>query len=256
MTISDNINELIRPHTTTVKAVRWVPVPTTSNDYPDIRPGWEAIPSNITTSHEPLIDQLNDSLTASTMAGDKFSGNPKSKPPIRLDAIALIQRIDRESTMIGHRLGIETTRNLTTRLSRIAGASADLPPDAAEGIDKNTRAWVVAARVITGHDANPYQPNVPCPNVDCERRSSLRIRLEDRIGYCVACGGTWDETLITQLGIYVRWAAEHLNGARHWLTNDDGFPVECVECLSTRQEMAERSAERARQARADEKKTA
>ncbi len=221
MTIADNINELIRPQTTTTRTDQGIHKVT----------------------HPPLIDQLNDTTTVSTLGSDHYTGNPTSKPPARLDAIALLQRIDRQSTDISTRLDMPVNK-IIDRLSRIAGQSADLDNDTKTWIEHRTRSWVISARIITGHDAPAYQPDVPCPNTECERRSSLRIRLEDQIATCTECGNVWDEHTITQLGVYVRWAAEHLTGPRHWTTDDDGYPTECTACLDTRRAMAERAAAR------------
>lgn len=259
MTIADNINQLIRPHTTTVQAPNMTRLPVPTTNPRALRP-WIITHTAGThpqrTEHPPLLDQLEDSTTLLAVNGDLYHGNPDSKPPARLDAVALVQRINHQTAAIEHDLGITRAGNLRTRLSRIAGETANLDTDGARHIDTTTRSWVIAARIITGHDAPPYQPDVPCPNTECERRSTLRIRLEDRIATCTECGSVWDEHTITQLGVYVRWAAEHLTGPRHWLTDPDGYPVECTECLETRQEMGERAAVRALMLRRDHARTA
>ena len=109
------------------------------------------------------------------------------------------------------------------------------------------KAWWVAARCATGWEQQPYTPDVPCPNVDCERWSSLRVRLDDYIASCVKCGETWDEANYVQLGDYIRWASEHLHGAKHWLIDESGYLVECTDpaCTTERMAMAERKRLRA-----------
>lgn len=230
--ISYNINALIRTTTTTNTIDRPVQLGdgTWTNNTEEHR-----------TTHPPLLDQLDETITSSPLsASDSYAGNAKSKPPSRLDAVVLLERIRKESRTIADTIRLRRTRNLTDRLSAIAGATPDLTTDDRDWITKLTRGWVVTARILTGWDAPPYAPDVPCPNTECERRSSLRVRLHDRVATCIECGVWWDQDSVEQLGTYVRWAAEHLRGPKHWLTDDDGYPIECAECHETRIQMAER----------------
>lgn len=231
-TISDDINALIRTKTIATPVER----PAQTDDGT-----WTTVIENHVVTHESLLDQLGDTVTASPLTNaDAYSGNAGSKPPSRLDAIALLHRIKKESRAIADTIRLRRTRDLVDRLSAIAGATPDLSEDDRAWIQKRTRSWVITARIVTGWDAAPYAPDVPCPNIDCERRASLRIRLDDRVGSCIECGEVWDTDRVEQLGHYVNWASEHLRGAKHWLTDEEGELVDCVECLDTREQMAER----------------
>lgn len=236
--VADDINQLIRPSHTSEPIRR-----------PILQPNgkWEAQIVRHNVEHPPLLVQLKAAAAGSTAAGEAMMHNTTSKPPARVDAIALLERIRRQSHELVDELGTRRGSSLADRLSGIAGAT-DVPDDVAREVRKTVHSWVLSARIVTGWDQPPFAPDVSCPNIECERRGSLRIRLADRIAACIECGTTWDNTEVEHLGQYVRWATEHLGGARHWLTDDDGYPTECTECLEAREQMAERRASRARHA--------
>lgn len=234
-TISDDINALIRSKTETEKIDRLI-----QNEAGE----WEAVVVPHTVVHPPLLEQLQQTVTTSTLNGDMFTGSAGSKPPSRLDAIALLQRIAKQSREIADTIRLRRTRDLTDRLSAISGAAPDQTQEDRTWIATLARGWVISARIITGWESPPFAPDVPCPNIDCERRGTLRIRLEDASGACIECGVHWTPETVTQLGTYVKWATDHLRGAKHWLTDEDGYPTECVDCLDTRVQMAARRAER------------
>jgi hypothetical protein len=231
---ADHIRDLIRGYTTTDRIDRFVPIPNVGDT-----PTWTRTRVLHTVTHQPLLDQLEEAVQQAKDSGDYAGGAAKSKPAARLDAIATLQRIDKQSKAVARELGLDPAP-LRARLSAISGKIGSNP-------HPTVRKWWVAARCATGWETAPYSPDVPCPNIECERWSSVRIRLDQYLAHCVECGETWDESNFTQLGDYVRWASEHLRGPRHWKYDADGFPVECVECLVERQVMAERKA--ARQAR-------
>lgn len=226
-TISDYINQLIRPrkHTVTI-------------------PGPNGTTRTHTTHHPPLLDELDNNTTTAKVGVEKAHGDPRSKPAGRLDAVALLHRIDKDADTISRRISSRRIGTLTQRLSSISGTIADTDPDTIAWAKAKIRGWVIGAQVITGWDTAPFTPDVPCPDTECERRGSIRIRVEDQVAYCVECGYHWGPSDILQLGQYVSWASEHLRGPRHWLTDPEGFPTECIECLAARQEMADRAAER------------
>lgn len=228
--ISDYINQLIRPrkYTVTIQG----PNNTTRTH---------------TTHHPALIDELANNTTTAKVGVDKTHGDPRSKPAGRLDAVALLQRIDKDADTIAQRIGSRRIGTLPQRLSSISGTVADTDEETTAWVRAKIRGWVIGAQVITGWDTVPFTPDVPCPDTKCERRGSIRIRVEDQVAYCVECGYHWGPSDILQLGTYVAWASEHLRGARHWLTDPEGFPTECVECLATRSEMADRATERRRE---------
>ena len=233
--ISDDINALIRSKTSTEKIDRIVQ---------NVAGEWEAVVVPHTTTHPPLLEQLQQTVTTSTLNGDLFTGSAGSKPPSRLDAIALLARIQKQSRQIADTIRLRRTRDLTDRLSAISGAAPDQTQEDRTWIASLARSWVISARIITGWDSPPYSPDVPCPNIECERRGSVRIRLDDQVATCIECGVYWPPETVEQLGRYVKWASDHLRGAKHWLTDADGYPIECVECLESRAQMAARRAER------------
>lgn len=230
LTISDYIAQLIRPrkHTATY----------TTDD------GQRRTHS---LTHPPLLDELQHNTTTAKAgaSADYTHGDARSKPAGRLDAVALLQRIDRQADSIAKTIGSRRIGTLAQRLSSISGTIADHDPDTTAWALSKVRGWVIGAQVITGWDVPPYVPDVPCGVEDCEKRGSIRIRLEEQVAYCVECGTHWGPEQINQLGRYVAWASEHLRGARHWLTDDEGYPIECTECLATREEMAARTIARA-----------
>lgn len=226
-TISDYVNQLIRTRTHTVTI-----------------PDGEGGTKKHTTTHPALLDELENNTTTAKVGVEHHHGDARSKPAGRLDAVALLHRIDREADIVAQRIGSKRVGPLRDRLSSISGTSADVDPETSSWVRAKAQGWVVAAQVITGWDVVPFTPDVPCPFEDCERRGSIKIRVEDQVAYCTECGTTWGPHDIQQLGTYVAWASEHLRGARHWLTDSEGFPVECHECLETRQQMGARAVAR------------
>lgn len=223
-TISDLINELIRPRTYTVTI-------------PDPNGGTRTH----TTTHPSLLDELEYNPASRQLGSEKFQADMRSKPAGRIDAIALLQRIDKEAGKIARAIGSRRVGTLRTRLSSISGTAVTAPDDTQAWIHAKVRGWVVGAKVITGWDAPPYTPDVPCAYLECEKRGSMRIRLEDQVAYCVECGSHWGPAQINQLGNYVKWASEHLRGPRHTITTEDGAFVDCPDCWVTRQEMTKRA---------------
>jgi hypothetical protein len=226
---ADHITHLIRGWTTTETIRR----PTQ-----DTNGRWKTTNTLHTVQHPPLLNQLEEAVTGTTLTNDDtYRHNTGSKPAARLDAIVVLQRIDRQSRELATRLHLDRAP-LRPRLSGIAGKLATTT-------DPTVAAWWRSARIVTGWDSPPYSPPVPCPNETCEKRGTLRIRLADRIATCVECGSTWGPDEINMLGRWVEWAADHLTGPTHWTTTPDGYPTECVECIGTRREMGERAARRA-----------
>lgn len=233
MLAADHIRELTRTYTTSERITRFVPIPNVGE-----LPKWDRTTELVTITHMPLIAQLEEAVNQSRGAGDFAGGVSRSKPNARLDALDVLQRIERQSARMARDLNL-APMPLPQRLSAISGALGPI-------IDKTVRAWWISARCTTGWEQAPYEPDVPCPNTECEQRGTLRIRLDTHLATCTKCGEVWDEHNYTQLGDYIRWASEHLRGARHWLYDADGYPIECVDCLIERQVMAERAQARAK----------
>lgn len=243
---ADHIRQLIRHYTTTTRQV----IPHLDLDKPatfdDPMTGvWIGIPRLVTIAHPPLLDQLERAIGRAPANGDHGGGIPTSKPAARIEALDALTHIDRDSAAYARDLDLPNA-TMRRRLQAISGKIGG-------HTDQRVKNWWVSARIATTWDQPPYQPNIPCPEVTCERWGTLRIRLDEYLARCTACGATWDEDLYRGLGDYVRWAGEHLTGARHWRTTADGDPVECTECLGARAQMGARQYDRARAAKTDDK---
>lgn len=241
--IADDVRALLQPSTTHASATRIVPVPR-----PEL---WEQIRVTHSVTHAPLLDQVRDTVTnpVAVVDRDAFHTAPKSKPAAQLDALAFLRRLEVESTRWAQALRSRVRVPLESRLSGLVGAAAMADAQLVGDLGRAVHGWVIGARIVTGWEKAPWAPNVQCPNTDCERRGTLRIRLDTGVGQCMECGTYWDADNIRVLGDYIRWAGEHLTGPRHWRVDADGFPVECVECLATREQMALRAAARSSSAR-------
>lgn len=234
MIAADHIRALIDPITTTERIDRFVPVPNITEP-PWHLHGWTKTREPHTITHPSLIEQLRQS-TSQSKDGEFAGGSAKSKPAARLEALDVLAKIERESRTLARELDVDRP-HLYNRLSAIGGAIGnDTHPV--------VRAWWIAARCTTGWEQPPYAPDVPCPNMECERRASLRVRIADEIATCVKCGTTWGADSFVTLGDYIRWASEHLSGKEHTIYDGDGYPSKCIECEMERDAMAERKAAR------------
>lgn len=201
-------------------------------------------------THQALLDQIADTVTGSTTAGEIFRAAYGSKPAGRIDCLAYLERLDRQSRDLALEHGLPLLP-LRPRLTALAGVLGDRPHHVVKG-------WWATARVLSHHDGPPHAPDVPCPEETCERWGTIRARLDERIAVCVECHHVWsdEDGTFGRLAIWAQWAAEHLRGPRHWRSEDDqtgypglGYRVECVECHPERLAMAVREADRLRAVR-------
>lgn len=238
MTAADMIRELTRPyatrHTGTFGLRHRVPVPTTD----PAAPGWINIiepATHHTAMHPALLDQLEQAAGIRSAMSDDDAGTSAfgSKPPTHLEALRLLDRIDRQSRQEERVLGIEHVAGLRGRLGAIAGRLGVQP-------NRHVRSWWASARILTHWDSPAYRPQgAPCPQ--CWETNSIRIRFDDELAVCSECGTVWDREGDTDngsldlLGQHVAWCTDHeVTKPRHWLLDDGGFPVECTECLHFR----------------------
>ena len=261
MTAADHIRELTHGFTTATYGPTWVPIPTTERGpYRRGSAGWTALPGQSihTVRNAALLDQLRRTVTGSKMTTDgTFHAAYGSKPAGRLDVLAFLHRIDRQSSDLATEHGIPAALPVDDRLSRLAGV-LPLEPH------RVVRSWWATARVLTQHDGPPYSPDVPCPVETCERHGSLRVRVQDRLAVCVECHTVWTddttdrEATFGRLAIWIKWAAEHLSGLRHFVPATDevggypeelGYRIECEECRPERLAMAQRESRRLVEAR-------
>ena len=231
MLAADHIRQLVTRYSTTERVDR---LEQNSNG------AWMKTWGLHTVNHPSLLDQLEEAITTAKAGDEPGRGGGGPKPAARLDALAALEFIDQDSRRLATELDIPVMP-LRKRLLAISGAVGSEEHPA-------VRKWWHEARVSTGWDSRPYRPrNVPCPIEECEKRGGLVILLADHIGYCTNCRTQWDEANIGLLGEWVTWAAEHLAGPRHWISDAEGFPSECIECLHTRDAMTERATTRAQQ---------
>jgi len=205
--------------------------------------------------HGALLAQLLAASQSATAAGDGDlqRSSPRSKPSARIDAIAALQRIERESLWWAQALRTRTRTSLVDRLRGLvggAGHSLGLTDERDRTLEKATRSWVSTARVVTGHDSPPYAPHVRCPEESCDRLGGLRVRLSARVAVCLECGSSWEDEALGRLGIWVEWATEHLAGRHHVVPDDAEIGVAlrpCPECADERAAYADRLRLRAKQ---------
>lgn len=249
MLAADHIRELIDHVTTRETIGRRLPVPTTLGASHD--DAWTTDGSTIAhvVHHPALLDQIEQTITGRTVAQETYAAAYGSKPAGRIDCLDLLRRVDVQSKELAEQLGLPLLP-VRDRLARISGAI---------GHDEHprVRAWWLTARVLTQHDGPPFAPNVPCPVEHCDRRGTLRVRPDQHIAVCVECHTTWMEDTphnwqrYGRLTSWIMWAAEHLEGPRHWVTDDEGELKECTACLAERDAMTERAVARAQRQRGE-----
>ena len=223
MLAADHIRELTRTHTSTSVVHR-------DNGTKELHH----------VTEPPLLQQLANATHGATGLSDDDAakGGYTSKPAAHLEALDALHRIDRQARALAHTHDVPGHGPLADVLSRLSGALGHEP-------HRRVRSWWATARLLTHHDAPPHRPHgVPCPQ--CWDTDTLRVRIDDELAVCVACGETWDRTgepdhgSLDVLGQHVAWCAEHaVTKARHWAIDADGYPTECVECLAFREAWAE-----------------
>lgn len=238
MTAADMIRELTRPyatrHTGTFGLRTRVPVPRT--DGPDYAWTTVVLPAtHHTAMHPPLLDQLEQAAGIRSAVSDDDAGTSSfgSKPAAHLEALRLLDRIDRQSRQLERKLGMDHVPALRARLGEIGGRLGINP-------DRHVRSWWASARILTHWDSPAYRPQgAPCP--ECWETNSIRIRFDDELAVCSECGTVWDREGGTDngsldlLGQHVAWCTDHeVTKARHWKIDDQGYPIECTECLHFR----------------------
>lgn len=222
MLAADHIRELTRTHVSTSVVIR-----------DDGRRELHHV------SETALLAQLAGITGSSNLSdSDAARGGFQSKPAAHLEAVDILARIDRQARALAVEHGISAAGPLAGVLTRLSGAVGHEP-------HRQVRSWWASARLITQHDAPAHRPHgVPCPQ--CWETDSLRVRIDDELASCIACGDVWDRTgepdrgSLDVLGQHVAWCSEHeVTKPRHWTLDAAGFPTECVECLAFREAWAE-----------------
>lgn len=213
---------------------------------------WRMHPRQHVVQHDALLAQLGPILSTTATAEQEGGGAlPGPRAGARLGAIAVRARIDAEATTWLKAIGAPCPVSLAARLCTLVKVEAQahgMKDERGRVLVKAAASWRAAARIVTGYDSKPWSPNVPCPNVDCEQRQTIRVRFDIRAALCVECGDTWEDDRLLQLGTYVAWATVHLAGVRHLVADEDEVGVAllpCRACAGERVTMAQRREARA-----------
>ena len=157
------------------------------------------------TTHPPLITQLNQSDTPNnTNSGDGPRPGFASKPAARLDALDTLLRIDHQARQQLTNLGHTPPRSTTATIRKLGSLHPNLNPPTQKELETTIRSWYTQARIITGWDTPPWNPDNTCPQ--CAERGTLKIRLADHIAMCTndPCRATWTPDTIGLLADHIR----------------------------------------------------
>ena len=152
----------------------------------------------------PLLTQLQRAAIPGEAYAEDHSGGtrriPASCPPARLEAINLELAITAWAADNAWRTIRRVREDTASNLRALVGAQID--SDTTARLLDDLRRWVNRALVIAGWQRPPWRPDAPCPA--CDRRSTLRVRLDTSTATCTACGEGWDKTTIGLLAEHVR----------------------------------------------------
>lgn len=193
--LSEAIDTLTREHTTTEHVPYWDPQ--RHRKYRE----------HLVT-HPPLLRALLGAIVPS-MTGDEPGGRqvPGSRPPLRIEAIDLYERIKAGATDLVPP-GEATHTSLTERIRSLSTRAAHLEAHRLSEAVAAVQGWVTQAEVITGARKPLFRPDAPCPV--CDRRHGLRVDVDNKRGYCKWCASDWTEETIGVLGAHVaRWTEAH-----------------------------------------------
>ena len=165
--------------------------------------GWET--RHHTTRVPSLLQQLWDNDTPSAAAETGTRPGFASKPAASLEALDSATRIDLEAARWIRDLGEDdhylNTAATVQQLHALAASADQVTRDA---ITRDVRRWWTQARIITGWDSAPWEPDATCPM--CGDRGTLRVRLVEKIGMCTndACREVWAPETIGLLADHIR----------------------------------------------------
>ena len=162
-----------------------------------------------TTVHTVKVDALIDQLDNATRnKGDaNGAGGYESRPAASIEALDVLIAIDNEASTWVRKLGHDDPGS-TKAVVRIAGSLHPSTPTCRN--DKPTRdgrkiiccprhqltaairSWHTRAAIVTGWTGRAFAPNNTCMN--CDKRRTLRIAVEEQTAFCVACHATWGDT--------------------------------------------------------------
>jgi len=155
------------------------------------------------TPHPSLLDQLRAAGTAGRGGDATMSGGYESRPAARLEAIDVLEGIEREvDDWLVRRFATDVRPTLEGNLHAVVGLAASADDDLQARLARDVVSWQTRARVVTGWDSAPWRPNAACPA--CENVGTLRVRLEERCAACLHCKETWTPATIGILADHLR----------------------------------------------------
>lgn len=229
----------------------------------DTRPAAAGGPLTHFTRVPALLAQLQ--MTDQTSETGARSGTGfESRPAASIEALDTLVRIDLEAARWVRDLG-EDDPSTTIRCVVLLGAllpSANRCDPHRRGrqdagrwcctwhaVEHDVRRWWTQARITTGWDRAAWCPDNTCPS--CGVRRSLRIRLEERIGFCTECREVWPPDSYQVLAEHVREESDERRRAVvaagpcvcRWpqATGVSGLAALCPRCGSASCEHAVRS---------------
>lgn len=173
------------------------------------------------TKVPPLLVQLQ---YADTPGGNDRSGaGYESRPAASIEALDTLVNIDLEAARWVRDLGEDDPSSTIGCVALLGGLLASairckrrhpvinhqsrkVTCCTWHAIDHDVRRWWTQARIVTGWDAPAWRPDNTCPA--CGVRRSLRIRLAERVGFCVECRETWPTTDYQVLAEHIRVESE------------------------------------------------
>jgi hypothetical protein len=164
-----------------------------------------------------LLDQLQWGHW--TTGSDRTGSGYESRPAASIEALDTLVWIDLAAARWIRDLGeddppstiecVSLLGGLLASATRCKAPRAVVAPESGKvacctwhAVDHDVRRWWTQARLVTGWDAPAWRPDNTCPN--CAVRRSLRIRLAERVGFCVECRETWSPAEYQVLAEHIR----------------------------------------------------
>lgn len=152
----------------------------------------------------PLLHQLERAAIPGEVYAEDADGTarrmPASCPPARLEAINLELALTAWAADTVWRTHQPVRETTTANLRALVGARVD--SDHRLAILEQLRRWVHQARVIASWERPPWRPDTLCPA--CDKRGTIRVRLDLSVATCKECGEGWDHKTIGLLADHVR----------------------------------------------------
>lgn len=182
------------------------------------------------TKVPPLLVQLQ--YADAPGGNDRSGAGYESRPAASIEALDTLVNIDLEAARWVRDLGEDDPSSTIGCVSLLGGLLASATRCKRRhatidrqvrkvtcctwhAIDHDVRRWWTQARIVTGWDAPAWRPDNTCPA--CGVRRSLRIRLAERVGFCVECRETWGPADYQVLAGHVRAESEERSQEVHSL---------------------------------------